>query len=312
MESLTVTSDRHWNPTMPASYASLHHDATVPSSPNLPSVTNPTRDAHERQGTLPVGPTGVVHRGAEPSRSARTAAQVESNSAFLSDAGRVEFGRYEATLRDIWMAFAYFASLSDARECYAELENVGKRARRSGRTVRRHVPALMARGLVQCSARQGGHTPSRWSVVLPADVRAGRTSVSLSVRGGQDVRAGRTGCPGRADTVSDNIRDRGKREKRTSSSRAREVCPICKKTWPAKFGPDCHKCGYTPSTWKTADEPTADDTPTDEPKACTCGDAYRQSYNRRCVDCDGEPSPDQRDALREKHGGGGAHEGGGV
>ena len=108
----------------------------------------------------------------------------------------MEFGRYDATLRDIWMAFAYFASLSDGRTCYATVEHVAEKARRSGRTVRRHVPALMARGLVQCSARQGGHTPSRWSVVIPADVRAGRT-----------------GCPGRADTVSANIRDTGKRER---------------------------------------------------------------------------------------------------
>ena len=142
------------------------------------------------QEHLPTGPTHVAFR------STRTPAQVESNSAFLSDAGRVEFGRYDATLRDIWMAFAYFASLSDGRTCYATVEHIAEKARRSGRTVRRHVPALMARGLVECSARQGGHTPSRWSVVIPADVRAGRTR-----------------CPGRADTVSANIRDTGKRER---------------------------------------------------------------------------------------------------
>ena len=146
--------------------------------------------ARDPQEPLPTGPTHVAFR------STRTPAQVESNSAFLSDAGRVEFGRYEATLERVWMAFAYFASLSDGRTCYATVEHIAEKARRSGRTVRRHVPALMARGLVECSARQGGHTPSRWSVVIPADVRAGRT-----------------GCPGRADTVSANIRDTGKRER---------------------------------------------------------------------------------------------------
>ena len=163
---------------MLASSTSLQHDATEPTTPE------------PQQPGLPTGPTHVAFR------ATRTAAQVESNSAFLSDAGRVEFGRYEATLRDIWMAFAYFASLSDGRTCYATVEHIAEKARRSGRTVRRHVPALMARGLVECSARQGGHTPSTWSVVIPADVRAGRT-----------------GCPGRADTVSANIRDTGKRER---------------------------------------------------------------------------------------------------
>ena len=47
------------------------------------------------------------------------------------------------------------------------------------------------------------------------------------------------------------------------------------------------------TTGKTGARPT---TIRDEPQACTCGEAYRQSYNRRCLDCDGEPSQAQRDA----------------
>ena len=267
---------------MPASARSLHHDAISPSTP-------------QQQG-LPTGPTHVA------SRSPRTSAEVESNSAFLAAAGRVEFGRYEATLERIWMAFAYFASLSDGRTCYATVEHIAEKARRSGRTVRRHVPALMARGLVECGGRKGGRVPSTWSVVLPADVR-GITSLSPSVLGGQDVRAGRTECPGRADTVSDDIRDLGKREKRTSSSRARVVCQNCGHDFPDGYGNRCHECGYDPSKRK----PTADTQPQPQPKACICGDAYRQSYGRRCVECTGEPSAAQRDALREKDGGGGAN-----
>ena len=98
-----------------------------------------------------------------------------------------------------------------------------------------------------------------------------------------------------------------------SSSRAREVCKICGNDWPAEYGTKCYRCGQTPSTWTPADdEPKADDTPTDEPKACTCGDAYHNSYGRRCVDCEGEPSSAQRDAVREKDGGGVHTRGGGV
>ena len=94
-----------------------------------------------------------------------------------------------------------------------------------------------------------------------------------------------------------------------SSSRARVVCKICGNDWPASYGTDCHKCRKNPklSTWTPAD-----DTPTDEPTACTCGDAYRNSYRSKCLDCKGEPSAAQRDALREKHGAGGAHDGWGV
>ena len=86
--------------------------------------------------------------------------------------------------------------------------------------------------------------------------------------------------------------------KRTTSrsSAARVVCPDCGNSWPnkAEYGTECYKCNKKPkvSTWIN---------PADEPK-CTCGDAYRQSYGRRCVDCEGEPSPAQRDAVREKHG----------
>ena len=37
-----------------------------------------------------------------------------------------------------------------------------------------------------------------------------------------------------------------------------------------------------------------------EPRACTCGDAYRNSYRGRCVECNGSTSAAQRDALQEK------------
>ena len=37
----------------------------------------------------------------------------------------------------------------------------------------------------------------------------------------------------------------------------------------------------------------------EEPKDCTCGDAYLNSFNRRCLECDGKPSPAQLDAVLE-------------
>ena len=87
------------------------------------------------------------------------------------------------------------------------------------------------------------------------------------------------------------------------SSRAREVCEICGNDWPSEYGTKCHKCGHIPSTWTPGDEPKADDKPTDEPKGCTCGDAYHNSYGRRCVDCEGEPSAARRSSRERRWGG---------
>ena len=209
-------------------------------------------------------------------KSKRTPEQDASNRDFLAGAGRVEFGRHEATLQGIWMALAYFASLSDHRICYATVEHLGERARRSGRTVRRHLPALMARGLVQCSDRKGGHTPSTWFIVLP-----------------QSVRAGRTRCPSRAETMSAEVREVRKKEKKsTSSSGARNFCENCTNDWPASYGPKCHTCGYNPSTRLRVDEPKArpieikaprPDHPTLTPERCAEleAEAINNGYRKR-------------------------------
>ena len=140
------------------------------------------------QAPLPTGPTHVA------SRSTRTPEQVESNRVFMAAAGRVEFGRYEATQRAVWIAFAYFASLGVERICYAAVEHVAERAKVSGRTVRRHIPALIERGRIYAENRVGGRTPAVWKVILPDEAMINR---------------GRTACPARADSVSGDIRDRG-------------------------------------------------------------------------------------------------------
>ena len=159
---------------MQASSTSLQHD---------PSSSNPN------QPGLPTGPTHVAFR------STRTPEQVESNRVFMAAAGRVEFGRYEATQRAVWIAFAYFASLGVERICYAAVEHVAERAKVSGRTVRRHIPALIERGRIYAENRVGGRTPAVWKVILPDEAMSNR---------------GRTACPARADNVSGDIRDLGK------------------------------------------------------------------------------------------------------
>ena len=92
-----------------------------------------------------------------------------------------------------------------------------------------------------------------------------------------------------------------------SSSRAREVCKICGHDWPAEYGTTCYQCP----------QPTASQRRDQEFKRrneeagaeferellggpCTCGDAYRNAYRSKCLDCDGKPSAAQIDAVREK------------
>ena len=149
--------------------------------------------APETQGTLATGPTGRVHRGPEPiPRSNRTPQQVERNRVFMAAAGRVEFGRYEATLSAVWIAFAYFASLGVERICNATVEHIAERAKVSGRTVQRHIPALIERGRIYSETRAGGRATAVWKVILPDELIAPVL----------------TPCRPRGDRMSDEIRDR--------------------------------------------------------------------------------------------------------
>ena len=148
-----------------------------PQNPGAPAT------ADYQQPPLPTGPARLVQR---------TQAQIERNRAFLAAAGRVEFGRYEATSRAIWIAFAYFASLGVERICYATVEHVAERAKVSARTVQRHIPALIEQGRIYAENRVGGRTPSVWKIILPDEL----------------ITPGVTGCHPRGDRMSDDIRDR--------------------------------------------------------------------------------------------------------
>ena len=143
----------------------------------------------EPQGTRRAGPV---------LRFSRTAEQVESNRVFMAAAGRVEFGRYENTLRTVWIAFALFASLGPERICYAAVERkrkddgeekpgIAERAKVSGRTVRRHIPALIERGLIYAENRVGGRTPTVWKVILPDELIA-PVLTAVSAQAGHSVR----------------------------------------------------------------------------------------------------------------------------
>ena len=212
---------------MTGSPASLQHDATVPSSPNLPSVTNPTRDAHERQVTLPVGPTGVVHRGPEPSRSARTAAP----------------GAWTPTDRWAWSIGLPVSGIARAvAGCIARHANdktglgwpgMGTIATETGFCRRAVVNAIK-------ELERGGH-------VTVGRLKVGKKNTSnryqLPPMGGvlDALPSAPDALGGSAPDAPESVSIESVKK---NSSRARVVCKICGNSWPNKpeYGTTCFEC----------------------------------------------------------------------
>ena len=166
----------------------------VPQTAREAAAPDPDVDEPDepQQAELPTGPTHVAAR--------RSPDQLASARKFIAAAGRVTFDRGRATLKAVWMAVAYYASLGAGpkRVCFASLNTLSKQALVSKRTVRRHLAALAALGLIHTDNRAGGHSPNHWDV----------SELSPSVRGGQNGRGGRTGWPGGADKVAAEVSNR--------------------------------------------------------------------------------------------------------
>ena len=110
------------------------------------------------QADLPSGPTHVAAR--------RTPDQLASARQFIAAAGRVKFDRGRATLKAVWMAVAYYASLGAGPErvCFAQVKTLADRALVSERATQRHLATLAGHGLIQTNHRTGGHAPTKWSI----------------------------------------------------------------------------------------------------------------------------------------------------
>ena len=248
--------------------------------------------ARDPQAHLPTGPTHVA------SRSARTAAP----------------GAWTPTDRWAWSIGLPVSGIARAvAGCIARHANdqtglgwpgMGTIATETGfcrRAVVKAVKELERGGHVRVGRFKVGKKNTSNRYQLPP---MGGAPAALGSGGGSAPGALPPSAPGAPESVNiESVHES------VRSSRARVVCKICGNSWPdkAEYGTTCFKCGQTPSTWTPAD-----DKPTDEPTACTCGTAYHNSYGRLCVDCKGEPSAAQRDALREKHGCRGVDDGRGV
>ena len=186
----------------------------------------------------------------------------------------------------------------------------------SERQVRRGVRSMREAGALEVRRRVRPCEASYvWVQPVRSDVRsdgAGVRSESACVL--SDVRSGVL------SGVRSHTEPRTKPQKNHegSSSRAREVCKICGYDWPAEYGTTCYQCPHPTASqrrdqeFKRRNEETGAEFERELLGGpCTCGDAYRNAYRSKCVDCDGKPSAAQRDALREKDGGGGCTQGGG-
>ena len=190
----------------------------------------------ETQGTLPTGPTGVVHRSAGPvpwhKRLALTKAPTPAAHHVLLVLG--SFVSDDAS--DAWPSKATLAAMTG----------------RSPRVVQRALRDLKSAGLI--SVRQSsGLTPHyRLSTAAPetpaspegrrprlwggdARVQGGETPASPEVRTseGTSTRRAAAASPSvRTDVQHDEQPDTGDRL----------TCPTCANTWPARFGPTCYRC----------------------------------------------------------------------
>ena len=180
---------------------SEHHDSLtenlrdrgfpIAGMPEAPR-DEPDEPDEAQQGELPTGPTHVVAR--------RSKDELASAKAFIASAGKVKFDRGRATLRGVWMAVAYYASLGAGPErvCFAQVKTLADRALVSERTIRTHLATLAGHGLIQTKYRGGGHTPTHWKV----------SALSPFVLGGENCRAGRQELPGRAARIAGEVIDR--------------------------------------------------------------------------------------------------------
>ena len=265
------------------------------SSASLPQAeSEPTRPSSAQQPGLPTGPTHIATRSTQTrasnvARAALIVADVTPTGynvgVFMADHAR--YAKPADIRRNVQTdeIFTYWpqAKIAAAMGC-------------SERQVRRGVRSLREAGVMDVRRRVRPCEASYvWVLPVRSDVRSESAGVLSGVR--SDVLSG---------VLSHTEPRTEPQNNHGGSSRAREVCKICGNNWPAEYGTACHKCPQpTPSELREQRNKQAGDEferklREETPTGCTCGDAYRQSYERRCIDCEGEPSVAQRDAAREQ------------
>ena len=116
-----------------------------------PSTTHEIGDS-VHQGTLPVGPTGRVHKSTLP-----------DNRAFWESVNAVEFTSRGVTRQQVFRAVAFFCALTDARVCFASVATLAKKARLGTTATRAQLRALERDAYIETDGgRSGGRSATHY------------------------------------------------------------------------------------------------------------------------------------------------------
>ena len=124
-------------------------------APSFPPVTSSQIVDTDPQLSLPVGPTGRVHRGGKSA--------LPDNTQFWKTVNAVEFSSRGVTRQQVFRTVAWFASLTDKRVCFASVESLAKKARLGTTATRAQLRALERDGYIETDGqRSGGRSATRY------------------------------------------------------------------------------------------------------------------------------------------------------
>ena len=197
--------------------------------------TTPEIDGPQRQGVLPVGPTGRVHKSTLP-----------DNRAFWESVNAVEFTSRGVTRQQVFRAVAFFCALTDARVCFASVATLAKKARLGTTATRAQLRALERDAYIETDGgRSGGRSGTRYrlstqrvsvpnptlSVAQPNAERCVNPTLSVAEEVKKEVSEERTSAQPIQDSGSNG----------SDNQPDRYTCP-CSNSWPKTHGPVCFQC----------------------------------------------------------------------
>ena len=232
-------------------------------APSFTPVASPSIVAHEPQSTLPVGPTGVVHRGAGPVPWHKRLALTKAPSPAAHHVLLVLGSFVSDAASDAWPSKATLASMTG----------------RSPRVVQRALRELKSARLI--SVRQSsGRTPHyRLSAAPPetpaslqgrrprlcrgdARVLGGETPASPEVRTSEVIKKRKAAAASTSDRTEVQQDEQHNPQPDTP---ARHTCPTCQKSWPTSYGTTCHDCPQPTASQLRRQKQKADNLESEKP-----------------------------------------------
>ena len=190
-------------------------------------AASPQIAAHERQPSLSVGPTGVVHRGAGPAPWHKRLALTKAPS---------------STAHHVLLVLGSFVSDGES-DAWPSLTTLASMTGLSDRAVRKALRALEGANLVTTEHVSG--RSSRYRLSSTPEPRSGvprnlvpptpePRSPKVRTREGTSTRKAAAAAISSTDT---------EKPKAETVRPDRHTCLSCGNTWPGSYDTTCHKCG---------------------------------------------------------------------